>query len=277
MRYLRGFKFSDTLLPGPNIYPYNTLNSFASEMLIFDSVTFLYGDNGSGKSTLLNLLANQLNLAGKEQVSPYGLGNDYFQRYLAESFVLFADDEFGQSLTLPENSRYIKSEDILYEIKKIQQEAIQREGYLYERKQLGMTKEQLRYHKNSPTMEKQIQNRIFSQEKYSNGETAFQVFQDYLQPNGLYLLDEPEVSLSPENQLLLIDLINQAARFHQVQFIIASHSPLLLGGVEGKIYHLKKEGLEIADWQELPIVQLYLNFFKQNYTTLSKKNQSFDN
>ena len=45
--------------------------------------------------------------------------------------------------------------------------------------------------------EQRIENIIFSQEKYSNGETSLQFFQEYLIPEALYLLDEPEVSLSP--------------------------------------------------------------------------------
>ena len=174
-----------------------------------------------------------------------------------------AEDDNDQPYSLPENSRYLKSEDILYEIKKIQQEAVQKEGYLYERHQLGMTKEQIAAHKNSAAMKKQINQRIFAQEKYSNGETALQIFDDYLQPHGLYLLDEPEVSLSPAKQLQLIEKITDAARFHQVQFVIATHSPLLLGGLEGTIYNFNQDSLVIEQWQDLPVVQLYWDFFQK--------------
>lgn len=267
MRYIRGFKFSDQLIKGPNIYPYNTMKTFASEIIVFDQITFLYGENGSGKSTLLNLLANHLNLPGAEIVKPYGsVANDYFQQYINESSVLMAEDDNGRLRTLPDNSRYIKSEDILYEVKKIQQEAIQKEGYLYERRQLGMTKEQIEEHKKSYQMKKQIDNHQFSQEKYSNGETALQVFEDYLQPQGVYLLDEPEASLSSEKQLELIDMIIHGSRFLEAQFIIASHSPLLLGGLEGTIYNLSKESLVMDQWKNLPIVQLYWDFFQKRMT-----------
>ena len=51
----------------------------------------------------------------------------------------------------------------------------------------------------------------FAQEKYSNGETSLQYFEEYLKPNALYLLDEPEVSLSPENQVALAEEINKMA------------------------------------------------------------------
>ena len=65
----------------------------------------------------------------------------------------------------------------------------------------------------------------FSQEKYSNGETSMQYFEKYLQPDALYLLDEPEVSLSPANQVLLAEEINKMTRLLGCQFIIATHSP----------------------------------------------------
>ncbi|KAF1303324.1 AAA family ATPase [Enterococcus saccharolyticus] len=259
MRYLRGLKLSDSILPGPNIYPYCVLNVYASEHLVFDTITFLYGDNGSGKSTILNLLASHLQLPGAEATRT--LGDDYWGRYLKESAVLLDEDDAGRRQKIPENSRYIKSEDILYEIKKIQQEAIQREGYLYERQQLGMTKEQIAAHKDSYAMKQQMARRTFAQEKYSNGETALQVFEDYIQPNGLYLLDEPEASLSPEKQLQLIQQLHHAARFLNVQFIIASHSPLLLGGLEGTIYSFDQEGIFMKQWNDLPVVQLYQDFF----------------
>ena len=62
----------------------------------------------------------------------------------------------------------------------------------------------------------------FAQEKYSNGETSMQYFEEYLQPDALYLLDEPEVSLSHANQVMLAAEINKMARLLECQFIIAT-------------------------------------------------------
>lgn len=261
MRYIRTFKFSDKQVKNPNIYPYNSLRKFSGEVLLLDSITFLYGNNGSGKSTLLNLLATKLGLVGAEPPKVWGK-TDYFQQYLTESQVSFEFDEgTNQAYVLPPASRYLKSEDVLYEIKKIQQEAILREGYLYERKQLGMTKEQLRKHKDSFEMEKQIDKQLFAQEKYSNGQTAMQIYEDYIVPDGLYLLDEPEASLSPANQLKLVAHIQEAARYLNCQFIIASHSPLLLGSLESTIYDLDRSTLTECVWTELENVRIYQEFF----------------
>ena len=68
----------------------------------------------------------------------------------------------------------------------------------------------------------------FAQEKYSNGETTMQLLLDAFVPDNLYLLDEPEVSLSPENQVKLAEEINKMARFLGCQFIIATHSPIVI-------------------------------------------------
>lgn len=261
MRYLRCFKFSDHVIQKTNLYPYNVLQNKSSELLLFDPITIIYGDNGSGKSSFLNLLACMLKLAGAEKPRSFCRWSDPFADYMKESIITFEQDDQGRSGTLPKHARYLKSEDILYEIKKIQQEAILREGYLYQRKQLGMTKEQLKAHDGSFEMETQIDRWKFSQEKYSNGETALQVFEDYLQPDGLYLLDEPEVSLAPEKQLELAKMINHAAHYLNSQFIIATHSPLLLAKLEAMIYDFNQSGLVTKRWIDLPSVEVYRKLF----------------
>lgn len=59
----------------------------------------------------------------------------------------------------------------------------------------------------------QLERFRFAQEKYSNGETTIQFLDDYLESDNLYLLDEPEVSLSPKNQVKLANKINEMASF----------------------------------------------------------------
>ena len=101
-------------------------------------------------------------------------------------------------------------------------------------------------------------------EKYSNGETYLQYFEEYLQPNALYLLDEPEVSLSPENQVALAEEINKMARLLQCQFIIVTHSPFMLGTLNAKIYNLDTKEYDIAKWSELENVRYFYDFFKKH-------------
>ena len=74
--------------------------------------------------------------------------------------------------------------------------------------------------------------------EHSNGQTALQYFMDTMTDGGLYLLDEPENSLSPKFQLELVDFLQDAARFCRCQLIIATHSPFVLSLKGARIYDL---------------------------------------
>lgn len=262
MIYLSTFKLCAERLQNPNIYPYNVFAKKDEKCLLFDKITTLYGNNACGKSTLLNIIANKLGIRGREQVMAYGR-EPYFNMFVESCSYGLGENEKGQVLHIvPGNSKYIKSEDIMYEIKKIQQEAILREGYVYEHARKGYTKEKLEMIKGSQKMEEQIQRIKFGQEKYSNGETSMQLFDDWLQADALYLLDEPEVSLSPQNQVLLAEKINFGARFLNNQYIISTHSPFMLGTLNAKIYNMDTKDLEVCRWSELENVRYFYEFFK---------------
>ena len=137
----------------------------------------IVGSSGSGKSTLLNIIAGKLKIKGKESPASNNYGSEnYCQRFENECAYSLGSNEYGVPFYhLPENSRYIKSEDILYEIKKIQQKAILEHGLTYDYMQDGLSLEKAQSildHKK----EQRIENIIFSQEKYSNGETSLQFF-----------------------------------------------------------------------------------------------------
>ena len=173
------------------------------------------------------------------------------------------EDEEGRTVSVPAGSSYIKSEDILFEIKKIQQEEALEQGYIYEQVHRGKSKEQAKSefygHVGLDTRMEIIR---FAQEKYSNGETAMQILMESILPDHLYLLDEPEVSLSPANQVKLAEKINEMTRFLDTQFIIATHSPFLLGTLRGKIYDLDQSDMPEKLWTELENVQFFYQFFK---------------
>lgn len=264
--YLSSFLFSKERVKNPNIYPYNVFAGKTERLLFFRPITILYGNNASGKSTMLNIIANRLGLKGQEYATSNKFGSTpYFMKFVEECRFTLGDDEDGRAIRkIPQNSRYIKSEDILYEIKKIQQEQVLEEGYVYEHVRRGMPKEQIEALKSSDEMRKQISYLQFAQEKYSNGETTLQMLDDYLEPDALYLLDEPEVSLSPENQTVLAENLNRMARFLGCQFIISTHSPFMLGTLNAKIYDLDSRDLDEAKWTKLPNVRYFYEFFKKH-------------
>ena len=266
MIYLSSFKLSERQINDPNIYPYNVFRGKYIEPFVFAPITVFYGNNGSGKSTLLNIIANSLELKGKEKATSnlYGIV-DYCGSFSLECSYSLGEDDFGQAIrSLPGNSRYIKSEDILYEIKKIQQRQVLLNGMEYDYVQKGMSLQEAKQFLSSREGRKQEDYIMFAQEKYSNGETSLQYFEEYLQPDALYLLDEPEVSLSPANQVALAEEINKMARLLRCQFVIATHSPFMLGTLVAKIYNLDKKEYDIEKWSELENVRYFYNFFKKH-------------
>lgn len=261
MVYLNSFTLCDKRLRNPNIYPYNVFRDKYVPRLLFSPITVLYGNNGSGKSTILNLIAGKLGLQGAER---YAYGQFYIEEFLEECTYDFGENEMGIHNRIPSESRYIKSEDILFEIKKIQEEDALEQGYIYEQVRRGMSKEEAKKEFNQERWGGSRKAIIkFAQEKYSNGETTMQLLGDLLEPDALYLLDEPEVSLSPQNQVQLAEDINQMARLLDTQFIIATHSPFMLGTLNAKIYNLDCKEVREDKWSNLDNVRFFYEFFKQ--------------
>ena len=265
MIYLSSFKLSNKKLKNPNIYPYSVFKDKYIEPFSFAPITIFYGNNGCGKSTLLNIIAGKLKIKGKESPASNNYGSEnYCQRFENECAYSLGSNEYGVPFYhLPENSRYIKSEDILYEIKKIQQKAILEHGLTYDYMQEWLSLEKAQSVLNKKK-EQRIENIIFSQEKYSNGETSLQFFQEYLIPEALYLLDEPEVSLSPANQVALAHEINKLAHYLGCQFVIATHSPFMLGTLDAKIYNLDAKECQVTPWYQLENVRYFYDFFKKH-------------
>ena len=98
--------------------------------------------------------------------------------------------------------------------------------------------------------------------EHSNGESAFLYFQEKMQEAGLYLLDEPENSLSPERQQELAQFLENSARFFDCQLIIATHSPFLLAIHGAKIYDLDEDPVDVKKWTQLSNVRAYYDFFQ---------------
>ena len=246
MIYLREFMPSQKKNILSHVYPYRQLAGRFAEPLEFAGITILYGNNGAGKSTLLNLIAGKLGMEGEEQYPDYQSTIDQFIR---ESTYYMGRDERGLPYHLPQNSKYIKSEDVLYEVKKVESLEVTKEAY-----HLGDSAEDRR----------ELKRIRFNQDKYSNGEVALQIYEREFQPDGLYLLDEPEVSLSMQNQTVLAEMITRMTRFFSCQFIIATHSPVLIIGLEAVIYNLDLPVVRQASCCELENVRYLYDFFMKH-------------
>ena len=265
MIYLSSFKVSEHRVNHQNLYPDNVFRNKEIYPFIFAPITIFYGNNGCGKSTLLNLIAKKIQARGYEDFTVSQLG---IEQFVSECVIGYGEDDYGHELMIPKGSLYLKSEDLLYEVKKVEQESALENGYVFDEMRINnLTKEQAILKLHSPVM-KGAPSRLacikFNQEKYSNGETAMSIFEESLEPDNLYLLDEPEVSLSPANQVLLAEEINKLARFLNCQFIIATHSPFMLGTLNARIYNMDDDCMDEFRWQDLENVRYFYNFFKKH-------------
>ncbi|MBQ2297579.1 MAG: AAA family ATPase, partial [Ruminiclostridium sp.] len=98
----------------------------------------------------------------------------------------------------------------------------------------------------------------------SNGETAFRYFTDRIKEDALYLLDEPENSLSVQRQRELAKFLEDSARFFGCQIILATHSPILLAMQGARVYDLDRRPIAVRKWTDLPAVRAWYEFFKEH-------------
>lgn len=250
-------------------YPFQVLSKHGLTRLDFEPVTILYGGNGSGKTTALNVIAEKLAL---DRDTLYNRSN-FFEDYTGMC-------DYEEEMPIPKESRIITSDDVfdfMLNLRSINDGInLKREqlfaDYLedkyshfqmkslddYERlKKVNMAKRktQSRYVR---------ENLMDNVREHSNGESAFIYFSEKIKENGLYLLDEPENSLSPERQQELLRFLQDSARFFGCQFIIATHSPFLLSMNGAKIYDMDEEPVDVKRWTELDNVRAYYDFFKKH-------------
>lgn len=96
--------------------------------------------------------------------------------------------------------------------------------------------------------------------EHSNGESALIYFTDKIKESGLYLLDEPENSLSPDKQQELLQFLEDSVRFYNCQFVISTHSPFLLSMRGAKIYDPDEEPVDVRKWTQLGNVRAFYDF-----------------
>ncbi len=253
-----------------NVYPFNIFPQKQIEKIDFDPITIFYGGNGSGKSTLLNVIAQKLEI---EHSSPF---ND--TAYMAD-YLNFCDFKLGFGNDVPRGSRIITSDDVfdfLLDIRMINEGVDRRRDVLFDEYYLSRKDQYLlrdledyeefkRRNEAKRRTKSQYVGRRLPKELSgkSNGESAYIYFTQQIKDNALYLLDEPENSLSPKLQIQLADFIEDSARFYNCQFVICTHSPFLLAMNGARIYDLDSIPAEPKAWTELENVRIYRDFFRK--------------
>ncbi|MBR5286054.1 MAG: AAA family ATPase [Clostridia bacterium] len=259
-----------------SFYPFKIFTEKRLFDIEFDGITMLYGGNGSGKSTLINVLASKI---GAVRYSDFN-GAPFFDKFTdmcyveygrtpQSSVVLTSDDVFDYVL----NARSVNSD-----IDEKRNELI--DDYVAVHKEAQTNKDILRlggiddYDRWKNALE--ILSRKKTQSSYvnkrvardidlrSNGETAMRYFLERIDEDAVYLLDEPENSLSIAYQIELAEYISATARATRSQFIIATHSPILLSMQNARVYNLDAYPATVSKWTDLPNVRKYFDFFMEH-------------
>ncbi len=239
-----------------NPFPFNiSAVQFATHVPLSKQVTIFIGDNGCGKSTLLETIALKLNLplisgfispgAGFEAA---GLLQPFlqieYQRQTHKGFFFRAED-FSDFVNSVENEQRKIRED-LHELKGVVDDSIIKE------------------------MSDNMNYKLFRMRKdygeniqaYSHGEAYLKILQTRIGDKGIFLLDEPEAALSPIKQLSLIFFIAEVLKSHNTQFIISTHSPILMGIPGALLYEIKEDGMNEVRYEETEhyrITKTFLN------------------
>ena len=278
-----------------NCYPFGLFPEKGFEKIDFEPITIFYGDNGSGKSTALNVIARKLHVDRKSVYNDSELMDDYCSLCTYVTDMRWCGEEYDVTGRRTENdisnvAHMITSDDIF---KSLLADRVQRDQFLLKSKMLqnqaqtlleggwGSMNEfgNLSFDCEDPRLEAQgkirrqakgrrgitgyLENTLGKQEHgISNGENSFVYISNMMKDEGLYLLDEPENSLSPAMQFKLAELLLYMARYNNCQIILATHSPFLLSIPFAKIYNLDMNPVGISKFEELPSTHMYYNFFK---------------
>jgi predicted ATPase len=201
------------------------------ELVLDDHVTFLIGDNGSGKSTLLEAIAVAAGF------NPEGGSKNFRFATRSSESELHRYLRPGRGPRRQRDGFFLRAEsyfNVATEIEKLDKE----------------------FSFGPPIIDSFGGVSLHEQ---SHGESFLALVRERLFGNGLYIFDEPEAALSPQRQLSLL------ARMHELikqgsQFIIATHSPILMAYPNALLYQLDERGLHVIEYEETEHYRLTRDF-----------------
>lgn len=231
---------------GKTGFPFH-LPLFNQEIYFDAPITILIGDNGCGKSTFLDILRVKLNL--------FKIGQKELH---------YTDIDFKATYHLHKpKGYYFSSEDFTTYInelereKKWSKEAIKEIDETYKnRSELAKSLAKMPHGRTLHEIEHLHDRNLYES---SHGEAYLSFFKSRMRPGQLILLDEPETPLSFQNQLALLYLLKQGVE-EGSQFIIATHSPVIMAYPSSSIYQLSEEGLIKTSYERIEQVETLRQF-----------------
>jgi len=216
---------------------------FARLVELDKKVTIFVGDNGSGKSTLLESLAYYLKIPligghinSTASFAAAKLLNPYLEikwsRQTSKGFFFRAED-FSDFVNAVERHQ----SGIRTQLSELQGQV---DDSIIEKMAESMN---YALHQTRKTYGADMQ-------AFSHGEAYLTILQTRIADKGIYLLAEPEAALSPLKQLALIAFILEVLKKGNIQFIMATHSPILMGIPGARIYEIQEDGMQEVKYRE---------------------------
>ena len=266
---------------GNNVYPFDLFPFREIKNFDMSDITPLYGGNGSGKSTILNVISEKLDARKNKLFNKTPYFDDYVELC-----------KYTLTGKAPESSVLLRSDDVfecMIDVRSINEGIDRRRDQLFDeydslKNVYGNNYFQLSSIEEYDELKRRNEAKRVTKSQYvrnrglegcvrtsSNGETAFSYFTEQIKENAIYLLDEPENSLSVKLQIELAKFIEESVRFYGCQFIISTHSPFLLAMKGAKIYDLDSIGAKSPNsWANLPNVRAYYDFFEAHKSDFEK-------
>ena len=251
------------------LYPFHILSKAGLKRIDFAPITILYGGNGSGKTTALNVIAEKLCV---QRSAPYNRSH-FFEDYVhlcavhleenvpPHSRIVTSDDVFDYMLNVRSlNEGIDRKKELLFDEHSEARHSVFRVRSLDDYDSLKK-RNSARSKTQSAFVREQLMETVREQ---SNGESAVFYFKQRIEKDALYLLDEPENSLSAARQIELATYLEESARYMGCQLIISTHSPFLLAIDHAKIYDLDARPVDIKEWTQLDNVRAYHDFFSRH-------------
>lgn len=277
-------------------YPFHITSEMGLWSLDFEPITIICGSNGTGKSTILNVIARKLHADRKSMFN----SGTYFQTYVDRCQYKAIKDLVGESMSknqrkqekfdISQITTVLTSDDVFHmmlEHRLANDRKLQKSYFLqadFNNPEDLPTKLNLdtgynvnRYRqgvevRKAKSFSKYLQKAIGELERgFSNGETALMKLTEALEEPGIYLLDEPENSMSCEFQLKLKAIIEYLAKYGKCQFVIATHSPFILSLEDAKIYNLDSYPVNVCQWWEIESMKHYFDLFYAEKEHFMKK------
>jgi predicted ATPase len=233
--YLREVALRRADVPSFDRYPFSLPSIAHLERIEFSRpVTFFVGENGSGKSTILEAIAVALgfNAEGGSRNLHFGTRASHsdLHRYL----------QLVRNAARPRDGFFLRAESFYNVASEIER--------LDEAPGIG------------PPIGPAYGGRALHEQ--SHGELFLALLEHRFRGNGLYCLDEPEAALSPMRQLTLLTRLHDLVAANS-QFLIATHSPILLAYPEATIYELSGAGWRVVPYEDTEHFQVTRDFLNR--------------